>query len=132
MRKSTFKLGVLGLLTIALACAQTPLRAQNTNKPAADQNQTKEKKPKSLPFNGKLKAVDNTAKTISVGKLVLQVSSETKILKDEKPATLADGIVDEQVSGAYMKSDDGKLIATKVTFGKKAGTKEKTMKDKTE
>ena len=58
--------------------------------------------------------------TFTVGTLTLQVTSDTLITKDGKSATLADGVVGEQVSGAYKKTDDGKLNATSVHFGAKA------------
>jgi hypothetical protein len=54
-------------------------------------------------------AVDASAMTLTVGTLTLQITSDTKITKDGKSATLADGVVGEQVSGAYKKTDDGKL-----------------------
>ena len=71
------------------------------------------------PFHGNLKAVDTSAKTLTVGTLTLQITSDTKITKDGKPATLADGVVGEPVSGAYTKTADGKLNAVVVHFGAK-------------
>ena len=76
-----------------------------------------------MPFHGKLAAVDTKAMTLTVGKLTLQVTSDTKITKDGQPATLADGVVGEPVGGAYNKADDGKLNATVVHFGAKPGEK---------
>jgi len=64
-----------------------------------------------------LKSVDSTAKTISVGALTVQITSETKIDKAGQPAMLQDGVVGEVVSGAYKKTEDGKLDATTVHFG---------------
>lgn len=81
-----------------------------------------------LPFHGKLKAVDKAAKTISVGEMTLQITSETTITKDGKPATLDDGVVGENVGGSYTKGEDGKLTAGKLHFGAKPGATEKTTK----
>jgi cellobiose-specific phosphotransferase system component IIB len=135
MIKTILKLSALSLLVLATAGMPSQLLAQNTNKATAEKKEPK--KPATTPFHGKLKAVDKTAKTISVGEhdLVIQVTSDTKLSKNEKPAVLDDGVIGEDVSGAYKKTDDGKLHATVVTFGAKAGAKPKatkeTSKDKT-
>jgi hypothetical protein len=123
MNKQVLKLMTLGMLGIALTVIPTPLRAADS----ADQSttETKPKKPHSLPFHGKLKAVDNNGKTISVGERTFQVTSETKIMKDDKPALLADGVVDQPVTGAYLASADGKLNATTINFGKAAKSSKK-------
>ena len=75
-----------------------------------------------LPFHGKLKAIDTTAKTISVGTRTFEITSETIIIKDGKSATLADGVVGDETGGAYKKTDDGKLVLTKLRFGAKVAT----------
>lgn len=115
MMKSILKPGLLGLLAIAVAGAPVALHAQDagvTNKPVA--------RPHAIPFHGKLKSVDNTAKTISVGTLTIQIASETRINKDGKPAMLADGVVGENVSGLYKRTAEGKSEAVLVNFGQKA------------
>ena len=106
------KVGLLGLLAMAVVTMPVQSHAQ-TNAPAAEKKAGK----RSTPFHGKLKAVDTKAKTISVGEQTIQVTSETKIFKAGKPATLADGVVGEDVSGSYRKGDDGKLTAGMVRFG---------------
>ncbi|MEI9961871.1 MAG: hypothetical protein WDM76_12290 [Limisphaerales bacterium] len=96
-------------------------RAQDTNAPAAEE--TAPAKPKksheTIPFHGKLVSVDTDAMTFVVGKRTFTVTSETKISKDGAPATLSDGVVGENVGGAYKKAEDGTLKATTVNFGKK-------------
>ena len=116
MIKSILKLSLFGLLAIALTGMPVQLRAQETNKPAAEK---KPARPASTPFHGKLKSVDQTAKTISVGESTIQITSTTKIMKAGKPATLADGVVGEDVAGSYKKAEDGKLNANSVRFGAK-------------
>jgi len=128
--KSTIKLSIALLLAAALAGLPALLPAQGTDNPA-EKKETKSRKPPAVtPFNGKLKTVDKTAKTISVGERTFQITSETRIVKavgkEDKPAVLEDGVVGENVSGAYKKAEDGTLHATKVTFGAK--TTEKEMK----
>lgn len=115
MTKSILKLSLLGLL--AFAAAGTPIMlcaqdAPSTNHPVA--------KPRAVPFHGKLKAVDNVAKTITIGMHTIQITSETKITKDGKPATLADGVVGESVSGRARRDIDGKFEAVSVNFGQNA------------
>jgi hypothetical protein len=69
-----------------------------------------------------LKALDKTAKTITYGETTLQVTSDTKIIKDEKPATLEDGVIGEPVSGTYKKNESGHSTATMIRFGAKPKT----------
>jgi hypothetical protein len=99
------------------ALAQTNTTAPGT--PAAPAA----KKPKAIPFNGKLGAVDQVNKTITLDqktKRTFQITSETKLMKDGKPATFADAVVGEDVAGRYYtNSADGTLIATTVRFGAK-------------
>ena len=70
-------------------------------------------------------AVDKTAKTITVGKHTYQVTSETRIFKGDKPGTLEDGVIGEQVNLGYKPAADGKLMATKITFGPKPESADK-------
>jgi hypothetical protein len=124
MTKSILKLSLAGLLAVAVVEAPLQLCAQtNTNAPAATTG-----KKTTLPFRGKLSAVDKTAKTITVGERTFQITSDTKIFKAGKPATLEDGVVGEDMSGSYRKADDGKLTAVTVRFGPREG-KGETKKD---
>jgi hypothetical protein len=131
MLKSILKTGAVSLLALTLAGLPTQLSAQSTNKaPAQTKAATdkKDKKPAAHPFRGKLAAVDKTAKTIKLGQSTYLVTSETIILKNGKPATLEDGVVGEEVSGYAKPTADGKMAATKVTFGLKPDTKAPTKK----
>jgi hypothetical protein len=120
------------LITLALAAiigAPAQLFAQTQEKPATDtkaateKKETGEKKASAGPFHGKLGAVDKAGKTITVGKRTFHITSETKLFKAGKPATLEAGVVGDEVSG-YVKPDaNGKLVATKVNFGPKVETK---------
>lgn len=130
MIKSLSKLGLLYLLTLSLTGIPSVILAQGADKPAVENKDSKARKPAVTPFNGKLKEINPTAKTISVGNRTLQVTSETRITKDGKPALLADGVVGEQVSGAFNAAADGKLMATVVNFGKKPETEKKPKKEK--
>ena len=69
---------------------------------------------------------DLDAMTVTVGTMVINVTSETKISKDGKPATLENIKVGDVVSGSYKKDDQGKLNASMIRDGikkkKKAAT----------
>jgi len=120
MTKSIAKLAFVGLLAAVIAGA--PVRLLAENKPAAEKKEPAkgEKKQGVTPFNGKLAAVDKTAKTIKVGERTFQITSETKISKTEKPATLDDAVVGEAIRGAYRNTDDGKMAAVTVRLGAKS------------
>lgn len=107
----------------ALAIATMPLCA--ADKPAAEKADGKAKKEapgktenanRAIPFKGTLDA--KSATSITVGTRTFELTSETKIMKDGKAATLADGEVGKEVAGSY-REDGGKLTAKSVRFGPK-------------
>ena len=133
MRNPISETIALTLLAAALAASPLPLSAQTTNKAPAkkaapEQKEPAEKKSRAIPFSGNIAAIDKNAKTITVGKRTLQITSETKLQKADKPATVADGAVGEYVTGSYNKADDGKLLAHSVYFGGKTKAKTDTKK----
>jgi len=71
--------------------------------------------------------VDKTAKTIKVGERTFHVTSETRIMKAGKPATLDDAVVGEEVGGTY-KEADGKLNAVSLRLGPRPEGGEKKKK----
>jgi hypothetical protein len=136
--KPLFKLSILALLALSLDSVPDQVFAQNTDKPATEKKtavgtndaSSSEKQPKAGPFHGKLVAVDKIAKTITVGKRTFLVTSETKLKKAGKPATLDEGVVGDQVSGYVKPREDGKLVATTVNFGPKSTSGESSEKKK--
>ena len=126
MTKNISKITVLSLFAATLVAMPALSRAEgtSTNAPASSDQTPAKPKHGNLPFHGNLSAVDTKAMTLTVGTLTLQVTSDTMITRDGKLATLADGVVGELVSGAYKKTNDGKLNATSVHFGAKAEKKE--------
>src|SRR5438874_12589595 len=103
IRYSILKFGLMTLM--ATAVPVLPAQSQTTNHPASTKKATAEKADtakKGHPFHGKLAAVDKVAKTISIGKSTYYITSDTKIKKADKPATLEDGVVGEDVGG-YAK-----------------------------
>jgi len=131
MKKNIAKLPLLTLCAAAILAAPAPARAQAaTNAPAAAAQTPPAKKPSAKPsatlsFHGTLTAVDTNAMTLTVEKLTFNMTSETIVTKDDKPAVLADGVVGAPVRGAYKKNTDGKLDAVTVRFSGGAGSKKK-------
>jgi hypothetical protein len=127
MTKKIYKIAVLSLFAAALVAMPALSRAEGTNAPAST-NQVAPAKPKKhegLVFRGTVSAIDAKAMTLTVETRTFIVTSDTKIIRDGKSATLADGVVGDPVSGAYKKTDDGKLNATSIHFGAKAEKKKK-------
>ena len=124
MTTSTLKLCLFAIVAAALTATSSPVHAQQTNQhPVKKETHTAHSNRSGrMPFHGKLKAVDKTAKTITYGETTLQITSDTKILKDEKPATLDDAMIGEPVSGTYKKNESGPSTATMIRFGAKAKT----------
>ena len=130
MIKTALRSSALALMAIAATWAPAQILAQNTNPPPVTKSaaspgteQAKpDKKPVAGPFHGKLAAIDQVAKTITVGKRTFQITAASKIKKAGQPALLKDGVVGEPVSGYVKPSPDGKLVATTVNFGPKLGS----------
>ena len=119
MTNNISKITILSLFTAALVAMPGLSRAEGTNAPESPDQTAQATRKNNPPFHGNLKAVDTTAKTITVGTLTLQITSDTKVTKDGKPATLSDAVVGEPVGGSYTKTADGKLNAVTVHFGVK-------------
>ena len=118
MTKSILRMSLLLFLGVAVVGMPAWSRAQSTNSATRE---NKEDKPKrsSAPLHGRLKALDASTKTITVGAHTIQITSETKISKHGQPAELSDGVVGEEVSVLYQKSEEGRLEALTVHFGSK-------------
>jgi hypothetical protein len=122
MKKSIAKIAVLSLFTAIMVAVPSFVYAQGatTNVPPSGQPTTpKSPKHTFIPFHGKLDAVNTNAMTLTVGNRTFQVTPDTKIFKDGKPAALAEGVVGEPVRGIYKKTETGKLEALNVHFGAK-------------
>src|SRR5215469_2247339 len=113
MKNHVSKIIHLSLFAIALLALPVLIRAEDANTnaaPVTDQSApAKPKAPATIPFHGKLKAVDAGAMTLTVGTRTFEVTAATKIFNNGEPATLADGKVGEPVRGTYLKNDNGKL-----------------------
>jgi hypothetical protein len=107
---------LLGMTILALVAPGARAAETNQVKPPAK----KEKGEKSAhAFHGKLKAVDKSARSISVGKSTYYVTAETHIQRSDKPTTLESAVVGEEVRGYVKPGADGKMVASSLTFGPK-------------
>src|SRR4051812_12499277 len=122
MKRFFLKSFLATALSVIFCTTPVWAQTQSTNK-ASDKAASTPKKQTAGPFHGKLAAMDKSARTITVGKRTFQVVADSKIQKNGKPATFDDGVVDQEVSGYFKTAPDGKLVATKVTFGPKASSK---------
>ena len=144
MKPSITKLSLLALVTGALIFAPNQSSAQDKKEekaPKPDKAEKAEKKGegdankaanpnRALPFRGKASAVDAKAKTLTVGTKVYQVTSDTRISKDDRPATFDDIKADEYVRGSARQSEDGKLNLVSVFIGPKPPNPDKEGADK--
>jgi len=124
--KNIIKFTSMSLLAVALVVSPGLSRAQDTatNAPAASATAPVVKKKGTLPFHGKIATIDAAGATFTVGELVLNVTSTTKISSTNGvPATLADFKVGDAVAGAYKKTPEGKLNVTTLHLGGKAKKK---------
>lgn len=127
--KITFIVGLMSAVAISYAL---PATAQEKDKSPKTEN--KEKKKRDVyPFTGKVTSVDKVNKKLLVngadGDRVFNITSETRIMKAGKPATLDDAAVGEQVSGQAKKA--GELVEAVSVYigprpeGKGGGKKKK-------
>jgi hypothetical protein len=123
MKNQMLKTLMLGAVAAALVVTPAISQAQDASAPAASSTT---KKPT---FHGKASAVDTAAMTLTVGTNTITITSDTKITKNGKPATLSDVQVNDMVMGTYTVGADGKLNATALHDGVKAKKKKKTSDD---
>jgi hypothetical protein len=127
MKKMILKLAVatlLGAAVLILPAISRGADETSTNTPAATPDQAAPGK-----FNGAVSAVDTNAMTFTVGDQTFNVTSESRLSKSGKPATLSDAVVGEPARGSYTTGSDGKLDVTKARFGKGGGKKKKKSDD---
>jgi hypothetical protein len=120
------KTAILSLLASAIVATPVVSRAQDnsTNAPIPSAPSStppvKPKKSTSLVVSGKASEVDTNAMTLTVGRHLFTITSQTRINKDGKPAVLSDITVGDKVGVAYKKTADGKFNAATINDGKKS------------
>ena len=113
-----------------------PLNAQfspaTTASPAASPAAKPAARP--LPFHGNITAVDQSAKTFTIGgkqgSRVFKVTENTTITKAGAAATMTDIVENEKARGTYLKNADGTLEAKTVKIGPKTEGEKKVRKSK--
>ncbi len=127
MIKSIGKLTLATILAALVVGVPMGVSAQEKPAPGPVAPATPPAKARPTPFRGKLGAVDKVKKTITLDdktkQRIFEITSETKLVKNGKPATLDDAVVGEDVGGSYTKSADGKMVAKSVRFGAKPEAK---------
>jgi hypothetical protein len=132
MKKHIAKISMLTLCAAAILAVPALSRAQDTTNTPAPAGQTippvktRIVAPSvALSFHGILTAVDTNAMTLTIEKRTFNMTSETIVTKDDKPAMLAEGAVGDQAGGTYKKNAEGKLDAVTVRFSTSTGGNKK-------
>jgi hypothetical protein len=119
MKKYTAKIALIGLIAAGIAVPLL-LSAQDASTNATDTAvapATPHKHKHGEPFRGTVDSLDTNAMTLTVGSSTFDITPKTKITSNGEPATLADGVLGEKVSGSYRTNKDGVLVAMAVHFG---------------
>ena len=126
MKKHITILSLIAAAVIAVPALSCAADVSANSSGSSSQTVTSKSKVRNIVLShGKVAAVDTNAMTLTVGNLVLPVTSDTKISRDGKPAKLSDGVVGERVKIAYKKSENGRLTANTILFGAKGEIKPK-------
>ncbi|MDR3459687.1 MAG: hypothetical protein P4N60_19840 [Verrucomicrobiae bacterium] len=127
MKKHFARIALFSVVVAGLVAVPAASRADDsptkTDKPAATTPAPKKKARTS--FHGSVTAVDTAAMSLTVGTNLFYVTSETKIIKADKPATLSEITVGETAKGTYKVDEAGKQNAVTITAGDKAPKKPK-------
>src|SRR5438876_5065106 len=122
---------IIGACIAALAfsaplAAQTMRRKSDSPSPSPSASASPAASPskpsaRSNPFHGMVSAADQNAKTFTIaGKTTsraFKVTDKTAVTKAGNPATMADIVENQEVSGSYRKNADGTLEAKTVKIG---------------
>jgi len=130
MHKLVRYLSTITLLTTIAVLA--PHRAQADDKKPATEAVDQDKQQARIPFQGKLSGVDKSALTITLEgkekKRTIHLTSQTRIVKAGKPATLNDAVSGEEVGGQLVRTGDGKEEAISLRLGPKPEEKAREKK----
>ena len=111
-----------------------PLNAQLSPATSPKATAPAKKAARPLPFHGNISAVDQNAKTFTVGgkqgSRVFKVTENTTITKAGAAATMTDIVENEKARGTYLKNADGTLEAKTVKIGPKTEGEKKAGKSK--
>ena len=118
--------GIAALAFSAPLTAQTMRRKSDSPSPSPSASASpaaspSKPSPRSNPFHGMVSAVDQSTKTFTIASKttsrVFKVTDKTAVTKAGNPATMADIVENQEVSGSYRKNADGTLEAKTVKIG---------------
>ncbi len=115
MKRNIARIALLGLVAGAVAALPARSLAQaSTNKPPPVKKEATKgaRKQGSTRLIGAVTEVDKNAKTLIVGNLKIEITSETKLTKNGKPAILDDVAKGDGVQGSYRKEGDRNIGLT--------------------
>ena len=111
----SMNIAVVTALVLSATCAVPVIASDN---PGATPLANEMNDPrKAEPFKGKVEAVDQDAKTFTVGDKQYSINEDTKLSNQGKETTFAELKVGELVRGIAQRAEDGKLVATFVMLG---------------
>jgi Cu/Ag efflux protein CusF len=116
----------LTLCLVAAFTALSSLQATPADPPAEKKPEKSAPPQKFRPFNGTIKSIDATARTITLKGEKAQtfaVTSETKINKDGKPVAFEDLAVEDKVGGRAKETAEGNWTALTINAGKRPAAK---------
>jgi hypothetical protein len=117
------RLFITTLIAATLLVSGASARAADEGKDQSAEASKAEKKPKQLPFRGKVSAVDKAGQTVSLkGKeksRTFQLTSESKITKDGNPADIDQINVGESVGGLARENAAGQKEVLTLNVGAK-------------
>lgn len=107
-----------------------PAPPAGTLPPLAGTNATALPARNRLPFQGTVKAVDSTAKTLTLVGVrdqdrVIQLDGESRLIKAAKPIILSEVVTNDFARGLLKKNDRGEEVLVHGTFGPKPAPKPK-------
>ncbi len=126
MKRTIARITLLGLVAGAVAALPARSLAQaSTNKPPpAKKEATKgARKQGTTRLIGAVTEVDKSAKTLTVGAMKIEITSDTKLTKNGKPAILDDIAKGDAVQGSYRKEGD-RNIGVSILIGPGAGARD--------
>lgn len=114
---------VIGLICTATGLPATTPVSPGTNSLAPAPPIASTKKLRSIPFAGVIQKVDTFEHTITLngkgGGRIFHIVPETRIMRNNQPASLNGALKGEEVGGAYKVSPEGKNIAVSLRIGPK-------------
>jgi hypothetical protein len=128
MNKRITQIVLIGMAAATLGAVPASRAQDNSGSPPPAAAPAIKKKLRTA-FHGLVTTVDTAAMTLTVSTETVNVTSETILMRNGKPATLADILVGDLVTGAYKTDAAGKLNATSIRAVEKPKDEKKKAAD---